>query len=171
MEREILEIFERITEKYQVPIRVGSRCEANIYYRVDDLSPEDIEFLARYIAERIRKVCSAGYPEALINLPGSYSGLASMLAVELGEPERPLEVIDADKVTSMNGNSARLKNLPVILVNDVITTARSCLEAHTKITCTGAQIMCWAALVDRTFGPGPVPVVASYTGAPVTLLE
>ena len=35
----------------------------------------------------------------------------------------------------------------------------------------GSTVLCWASLVDRTFGPGPVPVVAAFTGEPVTMLE
>ncbi len=165
------EMFAKITEHYSVPIRVGSRCEANVYYRVEDLSSSDLAACADYIADRITKVSGAALPQYLVNLKGSYTGLAQLLAQQLAPPGETLEVLSYEDINRGNGTSSQLKNAQVILVNDVITTARSCLEAHTRVTMMGASITCWAALIDRTFGPGPVPVVASFTGEPVTLLE
>lgn len=164
-------IMDTITERYDLPIRVGSRCEAQVFYRVEDLSSEDVEECARYVSERIIKVCAPNLPQYLLNLPGSYTGLAEALSKELAPPGEQLEVIELDQFNIENGLGKKLKNSTVILVNDVITTARSCLEAHTRATMVGATVLCWAALIDRTFGPGPVPVVASFTGEPVTLLE
>lgn len=169
--REIQEIFEKITDRYEVPIRVGGRCEANVFYRVDCLAQDELELLAGYVADRIIKVCQPTLPQILINLPGGYTDFASCLASELAPHGEELELLDYADIDPQNGSGSRLKGAPVILINDVITTARSCLEAHTRITMMGAGILCWGALVDRTFGPGPVPVVASFTGEPVTLLE
>lgn len=165
---DIREIFEEITERYSVPVRIGSRCEANVFYRVEDLSTDDVSQCSGYIAERVVKVCAPQLPQVLINLPGSYTGLAEMLAKELAPSDETLEVIQLDELGTAH---PQLKGLSVMLVNEVITTARSCLEAHTRVTMMGATIPCWAALIDRTFGPGPVPVVAAFTGEPVTLLE
>ena len=170
-EREIKDIFEGITENYQVPLRLSSRCEASVYYRVEDLSSEEIDVCADYLAERVVNVCQPTLPELLINLRGNHTGLADTMAKALAPPGEQLEVLSLDQVEAGNGYGSRLKNTPVLLVNDVITTARSCLEAHTRTTMMGASILCWLALVDRTFGPGPVPVVAAFTGAPVNLLE
>ncbi len=167
----IKQIFDSITEYYETPIRIGSRCESNVYYRVEDLSSDDIQTCAEYIADRIIKVCHPHLPELLINLPGSFTGLAYILSKELAPPGEELEVVSLDQVTGSNGRGSKLRTGHPVLVNDVITTARSCLEAHTKTTVMGASVLCWAALIDRTFGPGPVPVVASFTGAPVRLLE
>ena len=171
MESEIRDIFRKVTERYEVPIRVGSRCEANVYYRVDTLSSDDLKTCASYVAERIWKVCQPASPSILVNLPGGFTGLADLLAEELAPPGERLEVLALDKLESSNGHSKAIKGVDIILVNDVITTARSCLEAHTRTTMLGSNVLCWAALIDRTFGPGPVPVVASFTGEPVTLLE
>lgn len=168
---EIKEIFARITERYEIPVRIGSRCEATTYYRVDSLVPSDLEICASYIADRIRNVCHPHQPELLIQLPGSYTGLVEILSQELAAPGETLEVLPYEKIVPGNGVTKRIKNTPVVLVNDVITTARSCVEAHTKVTMMGASILCWAALIDRTFGPGPVPVITAFTGEPVTLLE
>lgn len=165
----IREIIENIAEHYSSPIRVGSRCEANTYYRVEDLTESDFSEIAEYVAERIHKVCTVE-PQVIISMPGSFVGLAKMLSKELS-PVEPLEVINAEQLTSPGMRSSWLRNVNAVLVNDVITTARSCLEIHTKATMMGASIMCWAAIIDRTFGPGPVPVVAAYTGDPVRLLE
>ncbi len=171
MSSEIREIFQEITERFEVPIRIGGRCEANVFYRVDCLDEEQLEVLASYVAQRIIKVCQPALPEKLVNLPGGYTELATFLSTELAPPGESLEVIAYEDLNPHNGNSHILKGNQVVLVNDVITTARSCLEAHTQVTMMGASVLCWAALVDRTFGPGPVPVVASFTGEPVTLLE
>lgn len=171
MGSEIREIFEGITERFEVPIRIGGRCEANVFYRVDCLDKPNLEVLAGYVAERVVKVCQPSLPQKLVNLPGGYTELASFLSNELAPPGESLEVIAYEELNPHNGNSHVLKGCQVVLVNDVITTARSCLEAHTQVTMMGASVLCWAALVDRTFGPGPVPVVASFTGEPVTLLE
>ncbi len=171
MEEEIIEIFERVTERYEIPVRIGSRCESNTYYHVDDLSEGDVETCGQYIADRIIKVCQPVLPELLIQLEGSRTGLAEILAKELAPAGEELEIIQYHKISTGNGVSQRIKNSKVALVNDVITTARSCIETHTKITMMGSSILCWAALIDRTFGPGPVPVVASHTGEPITLLE
>jgi orotate phosphoribosyltransferase len=82
-----------------------------------------------------------------------------------------IEVVNVEQLSSGKGRATWLRDMNVVLVNDVITTARTCLEAHTKATMMGARVMCWAAIIDRTFGPGPVPVVAGITGEPVRLLE
>jgi orotate phosphoribosyltransferase len=166
---EIREIIEGITEYYEHPIRVGSRCEANVFYRIEDLSEEDLEVIAEVIAERIVNVCSPYMPQALISMPGSYAGLARVLSRRLGD--EPLEVVNVEQLTAGKERANWLKGMNVVLVNDVITTARTCIEAHTKATMLGASILCWAAIIDRTFGPGPVPVVAGITGEPVRLLE
>ena len=168
---DIREIFEKITEYYSVPIRVGSRCEANVYYRVEDLSSDNIEVCARYVSERILKVATPALPHFLVNLRGSFTDLASILARALAPSGETLEVLGYEEINAGNGKSHRVKGANVILVNDVITMARSCLEAHTRVTMMGASITCWAALIDRTFGPGPVPIVAAFTGEPVTLLS
>lgn len=168
---EFLPIFKRISEHYESPIRVGSRCEANVFYRLEDLNMEDLERLASSLAERVTSVSSPNLPERLVELPGSTTGIAQLLAKELAPSGEELEVISVEQLNHGNGVGKRLKGSHVLLVNDVITTARSCLEAHTKITLMGASVNCWAALIDRTFGPGPVPVVATFTGEPVRLLE
>lgn len=170
-EQQLREIFDRITEHYQVPIRIGGRCESRSFYRVDDLTTEELEFCADYVADRITKVCQPQIPTLIVQLPGSYTGLADMLSRSLAPPGDVLEVLLLEKLDPGNGMGKKIKTSNIVMVNDVITTARSCLEAHTKITLMGASVLCWAALVDRTFGPGPVPVVAAFTGEPVTLLE
>jgi len=168
---DIRQIFQKITERYSVPVRVGSRCEAHVFYRVENLSTEDLETCAQYVADRVIKVCNPNLPQKIINLPGGYTGLADWLSRELAPRGEELEVIPYGKLEPANGKSSSIKGLNVLLVSDVITTARSCLEAHTKVTLLNASVLCWASLVDRTFGPGPVPVVAAFTGDPVTLLE
>lgn len=167
---QIRRIFTEIEEFCDVPVRLGSRCESNHFYRVEDIEPEDLEICADYIAERIIKVCQPTLPTILISLKGNYTELASMLSTALAPPGEKLPVLSFDQINAGNGKSSQIKGQPVVLVNDVITTARSCLEAHTKITMLGASVLCWACLIDRTFGPGPVPVVASFTGKPVRLL-
>jgi hypothetical protein len=170
VETEIREIFESITEHHTTPLRLSSKCETTVYYRVEDLTLQDIEICAEYIAERVFNVCHPQLPQILIHLPGSYTGLTETLSRALGAPDEPLDVMTYAQVEAGNGCRSRLKNASVMLVNDVITTARSCLAAHTQITMMGATVLCWGALIDRTFGPGPVPVITAYTGEPVTLI-
>ncbi len=170
--KDIKEIFSRISEYHDTPIRGSKFWESNVYYRVEDLSNDEIEICAAYLAERIINVCSPNLPKIIINIKGSYLGLSSVIAEKL----RQLEDIDPEVVKYeqiINGayNGKSLKNMEAILVNDVITTAKSCLEAHSKVTMMGAYIYCWVALIDRTFGPGPVPIVAAFTGEPVTLTD
>jgi hypothetical protein len=171
MSSELREIMERITERYEMPIQIGSRCETNTFYRVEDLTEQELSFVAGYIAERIRNVSSPSEPEVILSLPGSYAGLARALARELSNSSDPLDVIHTEQLSSQAITSTWLRNTPTILVNEVITTARTCLEAHNQATLLGASVLCWAALIDRTFGPGPVSIVAALTGEPVRLLD
>ena len=169
--RDIQEIFESITERFENPTRIGSRCESKTFYRVEELDTEDIATCGEYLTSRIIDVCQPVLPRYIIRLGGSYTELAEILKENLETPTHPIEIISSDKIVPGNGVGNKLKGAHAILVNDVITTARSCVEIHTKATMLGAIVMCWATLIDRTFGPGPVPVIATITGKPVTLLE
>jgi hypothetical protein len=167
------EIFERITEEYEEPVPIGGRCESRIFYRVEDLSDSDLDTCAQYVAERIRNVISPQSPELFLKLPGGYSFFAERLCAVYSEmynksKEVPLEQYLESKMS--NGHGEKYKGYTSILVTDVITTARSSLEAHTRATLRGIPVLCWATLIDRTFGPGPVPVVSAFTGAPVRVL-
>ena len=174
---DIREIFEKITEHHSMPLRIGSRCESQVYYRVEDLLWDDLEKCAEYLTDRIDKVGSPNRPTILIDLHGGYTGIAAILAEKLsefGEPVKVLRYEELEKLDRQGGNenaTALLKGQDIVLVNEVITTARSCLEAHSRITMMGGTVFAWVALIDRTFGPGPVPVVAAFTGAPVRLVD
>ena len=170
---EIGEIFEKITEKYEDPVPIGGRCESNVYYRVEYLSESDLNTCAEYVAYRIKNVISPSVPQLFLKLPGGYSFFAERLCAVYSEinpkgKEIPLEQYIEAKIN--NGHGEKYKAHNAILVTDVITTARSSLEAHTKATLRGVPVLCWATLIDRTFGPGPVPVVSAFTGAPVRAL-
>lgn len=161
------DLFEKITERFSSPVKLSQKCESNTFYRVEDLSGEDIDYCAKYLASRI---LDAGDPEVLIEMPGSTLNLAEALSNHLSHDiERPV-VITLEEFYRGNGKSDFVKSKNVVIINDVITTGRSCLEAHSKLTLKGANVLCWAALIDRTFGPGPVAVVATLTGEPVNLL-
>lgn len=168
---DINEIFSTITERHETPVPIGGRCESNVYYRVEDLTDEDLNRCATYVAQRIRNVVRPEKPQVFLKLPGGYSFFAERLCAVYSEmvgDDIPLEQYLESKLYNGHGEKYRGKN--AILVTDVITTARSSLEAHTKATLRGIPVLCWATLIDRTFGPGPVPVVSAYTGAPVRLL-
>ncbi len=169
--KEIRQIFERIAEHHEIPMRLGSRCEASVFYRVEDLTIDELEICAQFLSDRVIKVCQPTLPEMLIKLPGGYTELTEELAKQLASANESLRIVTWDEIERSNGKGSIAKGASVVLVNDVITTARSCLEAHTRITVMGASVLCWVALIDRTFGPGPVPVITAYTGAPVRLLE
>lgn len=169
---EINEIFEKITEYYEEPVPIGGRCESNVYYRVEDLTDKDLNFCAEYVANRIHNVLSPQIPQLFLKLPGGYSFFAERLCAVYSElfakSDIPLEQYLESKMS--NGHGEKYRGSPSILVTDVITTARSSLEAHTRATLKGIPVLCWATLIDRTFGPGPVSVVSAFTGAPVRVL-
>lgn len=95
-------IIEKITEHYASPIRVGSRCEANVFYRVEYLSQDDVEIVSSYITDRIEKVCAPTVPELIISLP-SFTSLAKTLARQLSPTAEPLEVVNAEQLNAGNG--------------------------------------------------------------------
>ncbi len=170
---DINELFERVTEKYEVPVPIGGRCESSVYYRVEYLTEHDLNMCAEYVARRIRNLLSPQHPHVFLKLSGGYTFFAERLSAMYSElfpdaGEIPLEPYVESKLSNGHGEKYRGKN--AILVTDVITTARSSLEAHTKATLRGIRVLCWATLIDRTFGPGPVPVVSAFTGAPVRVL-
>jgi hypothetical protein len=170
---DINKIFEKITERYEEPVPIGGRCESNIYYRVEDLTDADLNCCAEYVARRIINVVSPQKPQLFLKLPGGYTFFAERLCAVYSElnpdgAEIPLEQYLESKLS--NGHGKKYRNCNAILVTDVITTARSSLEAHTKATLKSIPVLCWCTLIDRTFGPGPVPVVSAFTGAPVRVL-
>jgi hypothetical protein len=171
---ELEKIFSRITESYEDPVPIGGRCESNIFYRVEDMSDADLDTCAHYVAERIRNVVAPQTPQLFLKLPGGYTFFAERLCAVYSElynksKEIPLEQYLESKMS--NGHGEKYKGSCSILVTDVITTARSSLEAHTRATLRGVPVLCWATLIDRTFGPGPVPVVSAFTGASVRVLS
>lgn len=170
---EISEIFESITEIFQEPVPIGGRCESTVYYRTEDLTEAQLNKCAEYVAYRIKNVVSPQKPYFFLKLPGGYSFFAERLSaiyseLFMGEQELPVEQYVEAKLS--NGHGEKYKGRNAILVTDVITTARSSLEAHTKATLRGIPVLCWATLIDRTLGPGPVSVVSAFTGAPVRVL-
>ncbi|NMC64309.1 MAG: hypothetical protein GYA55_14185 [SAR324 cluster bacterium] len=169
---EVNDIFERITEEYEEPVPIGGRCESHVYYRVEDLVDEELNVCAEYVANRIHDLLYPQTPQLFLKLPGGYTFFAERLCAFYSElinaDDIPLEQYLESKMS--NGHGEKYKGANCVLVTDVITTARSSLEAHTKATIRGIPVLCWAALIDRTFGPGPVPVVAAFTGAPVRVL-
>lgn len=170
---DISEIFSKVTEQFEEPVPIGARCESTYYYRVEDLSDDDLNTCAEYVARRIKNVATLNPPQLFLKLPGGYSFFAERLCAVYSEiagkgKEIPLEQYLESKLS--NGHGEKYKGYSTVLVTDVITTARSSLEAHTKATLRGIPILCWATLIDRTFGPGPVPVVSAFTGEPVRLL-
>lgn len=168
---DISEIFEKITEKYDHQVPIGGRCESNVFYRVEDLGDDDLNTCAEYVAQRIINVLNPAHPQLLLKLPGGYSFFAERLCAMLSELEvRDIAIEQYLESKISNGHGEKYKGHNTILVTDVITTARSSLEAHTRATLRGLKVLAWACLIDRTFGPGPVSVVSAFTGAPVRVL-
>jgi hypothetical protein len=170
---EISEIFAKITETYQDPVPIGGRCESSTYYRVEDLTDADLNRCAEYVSDRIYNLLHPQHPQLFLKLPGGYTFFAERLCAVYSElygkgEEIPLEQYLEAKLS--NGHGEKYKGCNAVLITDVITTARSSLEAHTKATLRGIPVLTWATLIDRTFGPGPVPVVSAFTGAPVRVL-
>ena len=140
--KELEEIFSRITEEYEEPVPIGGRCESRIFYRVGDLSDADLDACAEYVAERIKNVVSPSKPQLFLKLPGGYSFFAERLCAVYSElynkgKDVPLEQYLESKMS--NGHGEKYKGHSAILVTDVITTARSSLEAHTRATLKGMR--------------------------------
>ena len=96
---DVKDIIDRVTEYYATPIRLGSRCEANVFYRVEDLSADELEVIAEQLAERIINVCSPTLPQLLISLPGSFAGLARVLSKTLAPYGESLEVVNIEQLS------------------------------------------------------------------------
>lgn len=165
------EIFEKVTERFSVPIKLSKNCESNTFYRVEYLSQEDISYCAEYLSNRIIDCISPSDADFLVEMPGSSLHLAQAIANSLGETIPGPKVLSLQEFNMGNGKASQVKGKTVVIINDVITTGRSCLEAHSKLTMSGANVVAWASLIDRTFGPGPVPVIATLSGDPVRLLD
>ncbi len=73
-------IFERVTETFEEPIAIGGRCESHVYYRVEDLTEEDLNSCAEYVARRIRDVLNPQVPQLFLKLPGGYTFFAERLS-------------------------------------------------------------------------------------------
>ena len=108
-------------------------------------------------------------PDCLIAVKPESEDLAIQIAKML-YPEMPLDVYTYDSIKENAQVRAELRGRRAALINNVITTGRTCLEVH-SIASMICNVVCWATIIDRTFGPGPVPVIASHTGEPVVLME
>ena len=53
---EVNAIIDRITERYEQPVPIGGRCESNVFYRIEDLTEDDLNVCAEYVAYRIEKI-------------------------------------------------------------------------------------------------------------------
>ena len=140
---DINKIFENITEYYQEPISIGSRCQSNYFYRVEDLSEEDLNICAEHVAYRIKNVLSPQEPQLFLKLPGGYSFFAERLYAVYSEIIPCTEEIVFDqylKSKAATGYFEKYKGFNTVLITDVITTARSTLEAHTKLSLKGILI-------------------------------
>ena len=171
---DIQAIFDGITERFEEPVPIGGRSESHVYYRVEDLEDDQLDACAEYVARRIKNVVAPLDVHLFLRLPGGYSFFAERLSAIYSEISRSKEEIPLEQYLQSkfsNGYAERFRGLNAVLVTDVITTAHSSLEAHTRATLKGISVLCWATLIDRTFGPGPVPIVSALTGAPVRLLS
>jgi hypoxanthine-guanine phosphoribosyltransferase len=168
---EINEIFDRITDRSRHPVPIGTRCESNVYYRVQSLNEDDLDRCALFVADQLRRKVKPHKPELFLKLPGGYSFFAERLCAVYSELwDDSIEFEQYIEANFSNGYAEKFKGKSAVLITDVITTARSSLETHTKATIRGIKVICWATLIDRTLGPGPVNVVSALVGSPVTLL-
>lgn len=170
---DIVRIFDSITEHYENPVAIGTRCESNVFYRVEDLTEESLNLCANAVAARIFDLMGSDEPDVFLKLPGGFSFFGERLAAVYSEYWSKKEIAFEQILESkfFNGVTERFKGKTAVLMTDVITTARSSLELHTKATLRGIKVVCWTSLIDRTLGPGPVPVVSAFTGSPVRVLS
>jgi hypothetical protein len=171
---EVETIFNSITERFIEPVPIGGRCESEVFYRVQDLNDNDLNTCARFVAARLRDAVYPAEPQLFLKLPGGYSFFAERLVAVYSEWfNRGEEMLFEQYLDSKfsNGFAERFRGMNAILVTDVITTAKSSLETHTKATLRGIRVLSWATLIDRTLGPGPVAVISAVTGEPVRMLS
>ncbi len=171
---DINDIFAKITEYYEEPIKIYSRCQSHYFYRVENLSEDELNLCAEHVAYRLRNTVSPQEPKLFLKLAGGYTFFAERLCAIYSELIPNAEDIILEKYSPekfSNGYGEKYKGVNTILITDIITTARSTLSAHTKLSLRGIPVLSWVSLIDRTFGPGPVPVVSAFTGAPVSLLS
>jgi hypothetical protein len=170
---EIEEIFVKITESFNEPIPIGGRCESSVYYHTADLTDDDLSKCAEYAVDRINKVLGNQQVDVFLKLPTEHSYFAEKLYLMYQDfnPQATDVVFDTySPVAITNGMGEKYRGKNTVLINDVITTARSTLEAHGKATLRGIPVLAWTTLIDRTFGPGPVPVISAFTGASVRVM-
>ncbi len=70
---DISSIFEKISEEYEEPIPIGGRCESRFYYRTEELSEDDLNACAEYVAFRLSNVVHPSEPDLFLKLPGGDS--------------------------------------------------------------------------------------------------
>jgi len=168
---QIHQIIQGVTENYDVPVPIGGRCESYVYYRLENLQEDEIAMCAKYVLQRLENALEINDIGLFLKLKGAITSFAECLYAlfcEIYNLEPKFELYSENLL--LNGKADILRNKTAILISDVITTAKSSLEAHSQATLRGIKIAAWIALIDRTFGPGPVPVIAAYTGAPVSVL-
>ena len=109
-----------------------------------------------------------------LKLPGGHTFFAERLYAIYSEMYPQSEEIVFEQFLDskfQNGYFDKYRDYNTVFISDIITTAKSTLNTHTKITLKGIPVLCWVSLIDRTFGPGPVSVVSAFTGGPVRLLD
>ena len=150
MEEKLQQIFSDICQHHETPVKIGNRCQSHDYYHIENLSSEDLRLCSEVLLERILNVCYPQAPELLLKLPSCYSDLALLLQSGLRELDRGVELVELSYSDLEETLLNYVKDTKLIIVADVLTSARSCLEVHSLATMYGGSVLAWLSLIDRT---------------------
>lgn len=132
-------IIERITVSYSEPQKIPSGHSCKVYYDCASLSPSD---LARLAAQATGHLAEGEF-DMVLGI--AYTGVFFAAAVAGGKPAAILQ-IDGE----LFGPS--LKGHRILVVDDVLHSGRRMREAAKKAEASGATVVGYACIVDRSSG-------------------
>lgn len=145
-------IIERITVKFAAPQKIPSGHTASVFYDVARLTPND---LARLAAAAVGHLDPHAF-DAAVGL--AYAGVYFAGAIAGG---REAAILQKDgKLWGAN-----VKGKRIILVTDVVLEGQELLAAAKSDSLSGANIVGFACVVDRSngkFGTSECPLYAAF---------
>ena len=132
-------VIERITCNYSKPQTLPSGHESSVYYDCSRLTPNE---LARLAAEAIGHLPEDAFD---VTLGIAYQGILFAAALAGG---REVSILQTDGQIS----GGELRGKKVIVVDDVVSSGRRLLEAEKKVLASGANVVGYACIIDRSDG-------------------
>lgn len=148
---------EKAYEKKNVTLASGRQSNFYIDVKKVSLTPEGSYFIGRELFDLIRKE----FPDAqgVGGLTLGADPLATAVAIASFEAKHPLQAFIVRKEAKAHGTGKLIEGghelapkAPVVIVEDVVTTGGSGLEAYRKVSDFGWKVLGIAAVVDREEG-------------------